>query len=72
MKSHIMVYWYAVYTGTQKRDDGGMNRGALQVYQWWAVAMATMACCGQWKVWWRQQRQLRQRQKCGEITPCLY
>jgi hypothetical protein len=72
MKSCTMVYWYALRTGTQKRDDGGINRGALQVYQWWAVALAATTCCGQREVWRRQQGRLMQRQKCGKITPCLY
>jgi hypothetical protein len=31
MKSPTMVYWYALLTGTQKRDDSGTNRGTLQV-----------------------------------------
>jgi hypothetical protein len=63
MKSPTMVWWYALRTGMQKRDDGGTNRGALQVYQWWAVAMAATACCGQQEVWPRQQGRLRQHQK---------
>jgi hypothetical protein len=33
MNSPMMAYWYALHTGMQKRDDGCMNRGALQVYQ---------------------------------------
>jgi hypothetical protein len=60
MNSSTMVCWYALRTDTQKRDDGGTNRGALQVYQWWAVAMAATACAGQWEVWRRQQGRLRQ------------
>jgi hypothetical protein len=69
MTSSTMAYWYAMHTGTQKRDDGGTNRHALQVCQWWAGAMAATAGGGQQEVWRRQQGRLRQHQKCGEITP---
>ena len=49
MDSPTMAYQYALRTGTQKRDDSGKNRGALQVYLWWAVAMpATAAGNGKW------------------------
>jgi hypothetical protein len=43
MNCPTMAYWYALCTGTQKRDDGGTNRQALQVCQWWAGVMAAMA-----------------------------
>jgi hypothetical protein len=69
MNSSTMAYWYALCTGMQKRDDGGTNRGALQVYQWQAVAMAATVCSRQWEVWQRQQGRLRQHQKCGKFTP---
>jgi hypothetical protein len=69
MDSPMMAYWYALRTGTQKRDDSGTHRGALQVYLWWAVAIPATACGRQWEVWQKQQGQLRQHQKCGEITP---
>jgi hypothetical protein len=65
MDSPTMAYWYALHTGTQKRDDSGTNRGALQVYLWWAVAMPATARGGQREVWRRQQGWLRQRRKCG-------
>ncbi len=61
MDSPMMVYWYALHTGMQKRDDSGTIRGALQIYLWWAVAMPETARCGQWEVWRRQQGWLRQR-----------
>jgi hypothetical protein len=60
MNCPIMAYWYALHTGTQKRDDGGTNRHTLQVCQWWAGVMAAMAGGGQWEVWRRQQERLRQ------------
>jgi hypothetical protein len=45
-----MAYWYALHTGMQKRDDSNINRGALQVNLWCAVAMPATACGGQWEV----------------------
>jgi hypothetical protein len=62
MNSPTMAYWYALHTGMQKqeKDDCNKNRSALQVYQWWAGAMAAMTCAEQWEVWRRQQGRLRQ------------
>ncbi len=59
MDSPTMAYWFALHTGMQKRDDSSTNRGALQVYLWWAVAMPATACDGQQEVWRRQQGRLR-------------
>jgi hypothetical protein len=39
MDSPTMAYKYPLRTGMQKRDDSGTNRGTLQVYLCWAVAM---------------------------------
>jgi hypothetical protein len=61
MDSPAMAYWYTLCTGTQKRDDGGTNRCALQVYLWWAGATPATARGGQWEVWQRQQGRLWQR-----------
>jgi hypothetical protein len=69
MDSPTMLYWYALRTGTQKRDDSGTNRGALQVYLWLAVAMPATARGRKWEVWRRQQGRLRQRRKSGKVTP---